>query len=330
MSGIDRAVEAVFTRDTGLTSALVVMVDGESVVERYGVEPASELGPRRQITADTTLISWSIAKSITHAAVGILVGDGLLDPGAPAAVPEWVGTPKQAIRLIDLLEMRSGLHFLEEYVIGEPSDCIEMLFGTGKSDHAAYAAALGLDHPPGTFWNYSSGTTNIICRIITDVLTGDPASPAADRRAVVSEFFDQRLFGPAEMVSTEIRFDDAGNFVGSSFVDATAGDFAAFGELYRRDGVAADGARVLPEGWAQHGRTFVAHDPDGAGPNGFDYGRHWWMWPDLPGSMAAHGFMGQFIVVVPDRGVTVVHLGATAREHSPELVRALRAVIDAC
>jgi CubicO group peptidase (beta-lactamase class C family) len=323
------AVDGVFARSTGLSLALLVMVDGRTVIERYGVQPASDLGPERQITPETTLVSWSMAKSITHALVGLMVDDGLLDLDAPAPVPEWTGTPKAEITLIDLLEMRSGLRFLEEYTIGQPSDCIEMLFGSGQADHAAFAAGSELEHPPGTVWSYSSGTTNIICRILADVLSGDLDAAPATRRGVVNDYLSERLFTPAGMDRIEIRFDDAGNFVGSSFVFATARDYAAFGEVYCRDGLGPDGRRILPEGWAEHGRTFVAHDPEGAGPDGFDYGRHWWMWPQYAGSMAAHGFMGQFTLVIPDRGLTLVHLGATERDHSPELVTALTAVVEA-
>jgi CubicO group peptidase (beta-lactamase class C family) len=59
-----------------------------------------------------------------------------------------------------------------------------------------------------------------------------------------------------------------------------------------------------------HARGF-SHDDE----NGCDYGRHWWMWPEIPGSLACHGHEGQYIVVVPDRELVVVHLGKTdARE----------------
>ena len=136
----------------------------------------------------------------------------------------------------------------------------------------------------------------------------------------MTEWLRDRLFGPAGMHSATPKFDPAGNWVGSSYVYATARDSARFGELYRNDGVAESGVRVLPAGWADHGRSFVAHDPDGAGPGGFDYGRQWWMWPEFPGSIAAHGYEGQYIVVVPDRELTVVHLGKTSPEHQPGVV----------
>ena len=131
------------------------------------------------------------------------------------------------------------------------------------------------------------------------------------------------------MASAIPKFDDAGTWVGSSYVYATARDFARFGELYRNDGIAESGASVLPAGWADHGRTFVAHDPTGAGRHGFDYGRHWWMWPEFAGSIAAHGYEGQFIVVVPDRALTVVHLGKTDFEVRPTLASAIGEMIDA-
>ena len=85
---------------------------------------------------------------------------------------------------------------------------------------------------------------------------------------------------------------------------------------------------MLPAGWADHGRTFVAHDAEAAGAEGFDYGRHWWMWPEFPGSIAAHGYEGQYVVVVPDRELTLVHLGKTVRDHQPALVGRLGELIS--
>ena len=145
---IDAVADGLFAADAahGVSLALVVMHRGEVVAERYGTHPATPLEPERSITAETALISWSMAKSVTHAAVGLLVGEGLLDPLAPAPVPEWAGTDRSAITLLDLLEMRSGLAFVEDYVDGSISNCIEMLFGSGAEDVAGYAAALPLEH----------------------------------------------------------------------------------------------------------------------------------------------------------------------------------------
>jgi CubicO group peptidase (beta-lactamase class C family) len=301
------ASDELFDRDPdlGRTLALVVMQSGEVVFERYGTQPDTDFGPGGPVTADTTLISWSMAKSITHAAVGLLVGDGLLDPAAPAPVASWAGTPKAAITLQQLLEMRSGLQFVEDYVDGSVSHVIEMLFGEGSGDVAGYAAALPLEHEPGTVWSYSSGTTNIIARIVGDVVGGGAEGMEA--------FLRDRLFRPAGMHSAIPKFDAAGTFIGSSFVFATARDFARFGELFRNDGVAADGTRVLPAGWAEHARTWASYDSE----SDYHYGAQWWGWPEFPGSLACHGYEGQYTLVVPDRELVVVHLGKW-----PEAVRA--------
>ncbi len=304
---LDRLIDELFTRPDaqGISLAFVVQQRGEVIAERYGVQPENIFQPELAVSAATTLTSWSMAKSITHAALGVLVGDGLVDVAAPAAVPEWEGTDKAEITLLQLLEMRSGLRFVEDYVDDGVSHCLEMLFGESGPSHAAYAAALPLDHPPGTFYNYSSGTTNIIARIIGDIVHGVVGGDPDDRRAAVESFLHGRLFGPVGMTSATPKFDGAGDFVGSSYVYATARDFARFGELYRRDGVTSDGVRILPEGWSQQARGFSALDPE----NGCEYGRHWWMWPEIPGSLACHGHEGQYVVIVPDRELVVVHLG---------------------
>ncbi len=148
--------------ELGLTLALVVVHGGRVVAEAYGPD----------VTADTTLISWSTAKSVTHALVGILVGDGRLAVESSAPVRAWQDDARRAITVQQLLEMRPGLQFAEDYVDAGVSDVIEMLFGAGQADVAGFAAAFPLLHRPGTVWNYSSGTTNIVSRIVGDVVGG--------------------------------------------------------------------------------------------------------------------------------------------------------------
>ena len=321
-------VDDLFSRppEEGLTLAFVVQHRGEVVAERYGRQPANEFQPEQVITAESPLVSWSTAKSITHAAVGILVRDGLLDLAAPAPVPEWVGTEKEVITLLQLLEMRSGLHFVEDYVDDDVSNCIEMLFGASGPSHAAYAAGQPLEHPPGTFWNYSSGTTNIVTRIIADAL-GAPRDDPGRREAVMTGFLRTRLFAPTGMASATPAFDAAGDFVGSSYVYATGRDFARFGELYSFDGVTGrgQGERILPEGWLDHARTQVATDPD----DGRGYGRHWWLWPELPGGLVANGYEGQRIIVLPADDLVLVHLGKTDISAAPRLNDRLLSMIRA-
>ena len=318
LAAVDAAAQSLFAPDAphGVTLALVVMQSGEVVFEHYGHQPETAFGPGSAVTADTTLVSWSMAKSITHAAVGVLVSEGRLQLDEPAPVAGWQGTPKEAITLQHLLEMRPGLEFNEDYVDESTSHCIEMLYGSGQHDMAAYAAALPLLHEPGSVWNYSSGTTNIVSRIVGDVVGGG--------RDGMEAFLRERIFEPAGMHSAVPKFDDVGTFVGSSFVYATARDFARFGELYRNDGMVG-AARVLPAGWAAHAATFAAHDPDGD----FDYGAHWWLWPEFPESLACHGYEGQYTLVEPQRELVVVHLGKCPATQRPIVNEYLRTIVRA-
>jgi CubicO group peptidase (beta-lactamase class C family) len=314
LAGVDAAaVRAALAeiRDTppelGVTVATLVIHRGRLVAEQYGD------GPDGPVDAATTLISWSMAKSITQTLFGVLIADGLLDRDAidePAPVPEFAGTDKAAITIAQLLAMRSGLEFVEDYVDDAVSHCLEMLFGAGASDHAHYAASLPLQHPPGEVWNYSSGTSNILARIAGDVIRGN---------------IRERLFERIGMTTAEPKFDAAGNFVGSSYVYATARDFARFGYLYLRDGV-WDGDRVVPEGWVDEARTVRSIDPD---PPHYGYGDHWWIWRDQPGSVAAHGYEGQYVVVVPERELVVVHLGKVPSNVRAPLLHKLTAIINA-
>ena len=141
--------------ELGLQLAVAARHRDELAFERYGTTADS----------NTTLIAWSMAKSVTHALVGCLVMDGLLDPNAPAPVPGWAGDDRRAITLQHLLNMNSGLAFVEDYVDDQVSNVIEMLFGTGSDDVAGYAEAFPLLHQPGEVFNYSSGTTNIVSAV---------------------------------------------------------------------------------------------------------------------------------------------------------------------
>ncbi len=321
IAGVDAAaVRATLAaiRDTpaelGVTLATLAIHRGRLVVEQYGQ------GSDGAVDAATTLISWSMAKSITQALFGVLIADGLLQRSVidePAPVPEFEGTDKAAITIAQLLAMRSGLEFVEDYVDDSVSHCLEMLFGRGVSDHARYAASLPLQHAPGETWNYSSGTSNILARIAGDIIRRN----GHDVRSYIRE----RLFERIGMTSAEPKFDAAGTFVGSSYVYATARDFARFGYLYLRDGV-WDGERVVPEGWVDEARTVRSIDPD---PPHYGYGDHWWIWRDQPGSVAAHGYEGQYVVVAPARDLVVVHLGKVPAAVRAPLLHKLTTLIDA-
>lgn len=213
--------------------------------------------------------------------------------------------------------MRDGLQFAEDYVDGSKSDTIEMLFGKGKDDVAHFAADRPLAHPPGTVFNYSSGSANIVARILgNEVGRGDGTL----------RFLHDRVFEPIGMPSATAQVDAAGTFIGSSYVYATARDWARFGQCYVRGGIGAGGDRVISEGWVNQGLSRISIDPT----DGHPFGELWWVL-DGPSrdTFYASGFQGQRVVVCPQLDLVIVRFGVSQEDQYEPLLDWCRRVIAA-
>ena len=301
---LDAAVDEMFTDETlAVTNAVVVVRGGEVVSERYGGEQFHFDRPAEPITRDSQLLSWSMAKSILHMIVGTLVDDDRLNPDQLAPVPEWSddADPRHQIQVRDLLAMRDGLAFIEEYQIGQTSHVIDMLYGEGKDDMAAFTAALPLAREPGTCYNYSSGTSNILSRIVADVV-----GYGENYRA----YLERRLFEPIGMTSVVATFDTSGVFVASSFVHARALDFAKFGLLYLRGGE-WENQQLISREWAATAQMPLSVEAS----SGDLYSWQWWVSGDQYGTYWANGYEGQMISVVPALDAVVVRFGHTPEEN---------------
>jgi len=300
----------------GVTNAVVVIQGGKVLYERYGgVREFFDRDPE-PIDQHSTLLSWSMAKSMLHMIVGGLVDRGVLDPDQLAPVPEWSdeSDPRHQIRLGDLLAMRDGLAFVENYEIGQTSHVIEMLFGEGKTDMAGFTARLPLAHEPGTYFSYSSGTTNVLSRIVADqVGYGDQ----------YRDYLQRNLFDAIGMTSAEATFDPTGVFVASSYVHATALDFAKFGLLYLRGGQWED-QQLISRSWAATAQVPLSLDEES---DSF-YSWQWWVTGDRYGTYWANGFEGQMISVVPALDALVVRFGHTPEDGYPGLQAWRTRVLD--
>src|SRR5262245_8765707 len=310
---LDQAFGEPEPDDLERTNAVVIVQRGAIVAERYraGVDP------------DRAFISWSMAKSITSCLVGILVRDGKLDVSQPIAVREWPSDdPRRRITIDQMLRMVDGLRFREAEHLGDgsvryypedESDVIPMLFGAGKDDVAAFAATLPYVAEAEQRWNYNSGASNLLARLVRDTLGTD----AAGMRA----FMQRELFDRIGMATADPRFDEAGNFIGSSTCYCSARDFARFGYLYLRNGV-WDSERILPEGWVDYART---PSPQSSGL----YGAHFWVIPGSLGLFYCSGAWGQRILISPKLDLVVVRLGVTAPHKVGAVVRYCKELVDA-
>jgi CubicO group peptidase (beta-lactamase class C family) len=310
---LERAFGDAEPEDLERTNAVVVVQHGAIVAERYraGVDP------------DRAFMSWSMAKSITACLLGILVRQGKLDISRPIPVKEWpAGDPRRRITIDQMLRMVDGLRFREAEDLGdgsvryypeEESDVIPMLFGAGKDDVAAFAATLPYQAEPEARWNYNSGASNLLSRLVRETVGGGEAGMRA--------FMQRELFDRIGMKTADPRFDAAGNFIGSSSCYCSARDFARFGYLYLRDGV-WDGERLLPEGWVDYSRTPTPQ-------SGGLYGAHFWVIPGSLGLFYCSGAWGQRILISPKLDLVVVRLGVTAPHKVAAVVRYCKELIDA-
>ena len=264
--------------------AFIVLHKGAVVAERYD----KGIGP------GTRLLSWSMAKSFTNALTGIMAGDGMVDIHAPLDIPEWQQDGRKDITLNDLLQMQSGLEWNEDY--GNRSDVNLMLHR--ETDMGAFAQSKPLRYTPGTHWYYSSGTTNIVMRWLRSRFPSDEA---------FLTYLHDRLFKPLGFRNPYFEPDMSGTPVGSSYLYATARDYARFGQMYLDDGCVA-GERILPEGWVDYTVT-PASDSKGG------YGAFFWLnrdksIADAPEDMfSCFGHDGQRIFILPSKELVAVVLG---------------------
>ena len=300
--GLQEELEKYIAREDLRTRAVIVARNNTILAEAYG----------DGFDADTPHQGWSMTKSVIHALLGILVITDQLDPDAPAPVAEWQGAddPRSQITLRHLLKMQDGLDFSEVY--SPPSDVTTMLFNHPSA--GTYAAHRSQKHKPGEHWYYSSGTTNILSRIIGETVMRRGEQPAS--------FARRMLFAPLGMQSMIIETDASGHLVGSSFGFATARDWLRFGLLYANNGIVG-GKRMLPDGWVYDART----PTDGS--EGL-YGQHWWLNDPHqefspreaglpPDAYMAAGFEAQYVIIIPSQRMVIVRLGYTPDEDSADI-----------
>lgn len=311
----DAAIAALLA-DTALTGpgmrATVVVQDGRIVAEAYG----------DGFSATTPLLGWSMTKSVNAALIGRLMLVGALSPQLNNLFPEWRGDARATITLGQLLAMESGLAFNESY--GDVADVTRMLYL--EPDMTRFVLSLPLEANPGESFNYSSGTALLLSRLWMSALSG---------RSQALSFPSKALFGPLGMASAVLEPDETGIFVGSSYMYATARDWARFSLLLVNDGV-WKGSRLLPEGFVAAMGT-----PSKASNGAYSQMQTWLKGPgartDAEHGLPADTFWlrghdGQSATIIPSRKLAVIRLGLTPSKlgYEPQpLIKRILDIVDA-
>ncbi|RUW12566.1 class C beta-lactamase-related serine hydrolase [Mesorhizobium sp. M1A.F.Ca.IN.022.05.2.1] len=274
--------------------AVVVVKNGRIVAERYG----------EGFSAKTPLLGWSMTKTVNAAIVGTLVKDGKMALDNKGLFSPWKADGRAAISLADMMAMSSGLEFNEDY--GDVADVTRMLYL--EPDMAGFAETKPLGGEVGKAFSYSSGTAVMLSRLWQEAI-GDKVKALSWPRTA--------LFEPLGMHSAVLETDERGTFVGSSYLYATAHDWARFGQFLLQGGV-WNGAQILPAGFVDWMRQ------PAPASKVYGNGQVWIEGPgdeQNPGAGAAAGLPkdtywmeghdGQTVAIIPSEQLVVVRLGLT-------------------
>ena len=266
----------------------------------------------------TPLHGWSMTKTVGAMLMHKLAADTQLSlespvvaAFAPAREPAWVAAwradARQRITVSDLLYMRDGLASTEDY---DPWGSVPRMLW-GQPSVAAFAAAAPMQAAPGERWRYLSASANLLASVARGRFASDPDYWAYPAKA---------LFAPIGATSAVLETDTEGNWVASSYLWASVGDWGRLGQLMLNDGRWGE-TQVLPKGWLQRAATPSTPQGDGQG-----YGAHTWLIGNPvagecknhglpPDTLAMLGHWGQIVAVVPSREAVIVRLGWTFKRH---------------
>lgn len=290
--------------DANYTDAILVMHRGRVVYERY----------RGVMNPAQVHMAMSVTKSYTGTLAEMLVHEGALDPAmrVPALIPELAGTAYDTATVRDVMDMRIGVRYSENYA--DPAAEIWLharaggLFppapdGSGAIGFYGFLKTLRQEGPHGADFAYKTVSTDVLGWMIRRV-TGQR----------FGQVLSQRLWQPlgCEHDAAMVVDHEGTEFAGGG-LNPTLRDMARFGEAMRCDG-ALGGRQVIPAAVVHAIRTqgvaeaFRANGP--ATLAGGAYRSMWWLHHDTSGTYSARGVHGQAIVVIPKQEVVIARFGS--------------------
>jgi CubicO group peptidase (beta-lactamase class C family) len=297
------------------TTGLLIVHRGAITHEDYR-QGADETSP---------FTSWSMAKSVLSALIGIALEEGHIDSirdPIGAYVPALAGSGYGDVPIEDALTMSSGVAFDEDY--DNPMSDINMLFIRAMAMGVPVdetLAGLERERAPGTYNNYIS-SDSMALGLMLEAATGMP----------VADYLSSRLWGPlGAEANASWSTDRTGREFALCCLNATLRDYARFGRLFLEGG-AREGEQIVPANWvAASVNPEAPHLQPGDNPDShwtFGYGYQWWI-PEQPqGDFLAIGVWGQYIYVDPSREIVIVKTSADPHfdDNDHESVAAFRAI----
>lgn len=280
------------------TNAMLVIRHGKVVFEDY----------RNRSNDMTRFLSMSMAKTITSMLVGIALNEGKLaslDDPATKYVPELKGTGYDGVTIRQILQMRSGIDYVERYDFGaHPSfagKLHEQAIVLNKMRFAAGALEVKPRDPPGAKFNYSTLNTMVLGWVLENA-TG----------AKLEDYTREKLWGPLGAQADAFWMADGppgqGRALNGMGFNATLRDYGRLGLLLLNKGRRGD-TQIVPAAWIRQATTMLPTGLSASSGAGFPgYGFQIWQVDDEPGAFAAVGLAGQYIYVSPATDTVIVKL----------------------
>ncbi len=287
------AVENAFDRpneNIKKTRTVLVVYKDQIIAEKYA----------DGFDKNTPILGWSMTKSLTSTMYGILEKQGKIDVKSVTGIPEWQNDERKNITYSNLLQMNSGLEWIEDY--NNISDITKMLFM--ERDMSMVQIDKPLIGKTNETWNYSSGTTNL--------LSGYLLKQFFKNQQQYLDFWYTELFDKIGMFSALVETDMAGNFVGSSYGWANTRDWSKFGLLYLHEGN-WNGEQIFKPEWVKYVAT-PTNTSNGR------YGAQFWLnagshYPNVPKDLySCNGYQGQFVFIIPSKEMVIVRTGLTEED----------------
>jgi CubicO group peptidase (beta-lactamase class C family) len=264
---------------------------------------------------DSIVTSFSVAKSLTSALVGIAIDEGYLgdvDDLVVEYLPELKGRGFAELSLRHLLNMSSGIRYLHDDEVGLLGELTQFT-DEGLSYSFPNLRNLALQikpdgGQPGAEFNYNNYHL-LLLGIILERTTGRP----------VAEYLQEKIWQPLGMeysASWSLDSEESGFELMQSGINARAIDFAKFGRLFLNSGD-WNGAQIISKAWVRESTSpdpndnrLWRSDAEWKEANGY-YKYLWWgrIGPDGNYDFAAQGKRGQWIYVSPQEKVVIVRFG---------------------
>ncbi|TWT05009.1 serine hydrolase [Reyranella sp. CPCC 100927] len=289
---------------TNPVTGLLILRDTRIAFERYQYDR----------TAAHRFYSASMAKTVTALLIGIALRNGKIrsvDDTAETYVPDLRGSAYGATPLRALLQMSSGIRYVEQYNGADDQARLwrAMFAQDGPTVLDVLKSFSDRPWPPGTHFNYA-GADTMVLGLALRAATGQP----------LATYLSEKIWQPMSAgANASWLIDRSGQELSSCCLNVTLRDYGRLALLMANDGH-ANGMQIVPADWIRDMTTVPddrAHLKPYVATRSYGYGYQTWILPGAERQFALLGVHGQAIYVHPRLKLAMVNTAVRPRPVDP-------------